>query len=51
LADNRILECAVAAVSDVVPSGDKHLLVLDNFRGIDVVTVSDLSYRWPASGR
>lgn len=39
--DNRILECAVAADSDVIVTGDRHLLALGNFQGIDVMTVTD----------
>jgi predicted nucleic acid-binding protein len=36
--DNRILECAVAAKSDVVVTGDGHLLSLGSYRGIRMVT-------------
>ena len=43
--DNRIVECAVAAGSDVIVSGDKHLLGLGSFRGIEVMTVSDFLQR------
>jgi predicted nucleic acid-binding protein len=43
--DNRIVECAVAAGSDVIVSGDKHLLALGSFRGIEVMTVSDFLQR------
>jgi putative PIN family toxin of toxin-antitoxin system len=32
--DNRILECAVAGEADYVITGDKHLLSLQNYRGI-----------------
>lgn len=39
-ADNRILECAVASSSDVIVSGDSHLLQLGTFRGIAVMTVA-----------
>jgi putative PIN family toxin of toxin-antitoxin system len=35
--DNRVLECAVAAGSDVIVTGDKHLLALGSFCGIDIV--------------
>jgi predicted nucleic acid-binding protein len=45
--DNRIVECAVAAGSDVIVSGDKHLLALGSFRGIEVMTVSDFLQRGP----
>jgi predicted nucleic acid-binding protein len=38
---DRILECAVGAGSDVVVSGDAHLLVsLGEFRGIKIMNVS-----------
>jgi len=39
--DNRVLECAVAAGSEVVITGDRHLLELGTFRGINMTTVSD----------
>lgn len=32
--DDRILECAVAAETEVIVSGDTHLLSLGSFRGI-----------------
>ena len=40
--DNRVLECAVAADSEVIVSGDSDLLRLGNFRGIDIMKASDL---------
>ena len=49
--DNRIVECAVAAGSDVIVSGDKHLLALGSFRGIEVMTVSDFLQRKPRPER
>jgi putative PIN family toxin of toxin-antitoxin system len=39
-ADNAIIECAVAAGSEAIVSGDKHLLSLGSFRGIPVMTVA-----------
>ena len=39
--DNRVLECAVAGQADLIISGDKHLLNLKNFQGINVVTPAD----------
>jgi predicted nucleic acid-binding protein len=39
--DNRGLECAVAAGSDAIVTGDSHLLVLKQFRGADIVTVGE----------
>ena len=43
--DDRILECAVAAGSQVIVTGDKHLLVLGSFRGVEVMTVSEFLQR------
>jgi len=37
-ADNRILECALASGAEAVVSGDVHLLNLENFRGIPIVS-------------
>ena len=38
--DNRILECAVAAGSDFIVSGDvRHILPLGSYAGISIVTV------------
>lgn len=37
-ADNRILECAVEAQADVIVSGDRHLIALGTFQGIEIVT-------------
>jgi predicted nucleic acid-binding protein len=39
--DNRILECAVAAGSDVIVTGDAHLLQLGAYRGISIMKVAD----------
>lgn len=39
--DNRILECAAAAKSDFIVTGDRHLLRLGKFRGMPVVKVAD----------
>jgi len=40
-ADNRVLECAVEGRADLIISGDHHLLDLKEFRGIQIVRVSD----------
>jgi uncharacterized protein len=37
-ADNRILECAIAASAEYLVSGDKHLLKLKSHSGIEVVS-------------
>jgi uncharacterized protein len=39
--DNRILECAVAAGSDYMVTGDKDLLRLGRYDSIRVLSVSD----------
>ena len=36
--DNRILECAVEARAQVIVSGDRHLLVLQAYKSIPIVT-------------
>jgi len=36
--DNRFLECAVAAGAEMIVSGDRHLLGLKEFRGIQIVS-------------
>ena len=36
--DDKFLEAAVAGNTDYVVSGDQHLLDLESFRGIDIVT-------------
>lgn len=36
--DNRILECAVKAKADYIVSGDKRLLGLKNYKGIQCIT-------------
>ncbi len=39
--DNRILECAIAAKSDFIVSGDaRHMLPLAQYKGIPIVKVS-----------
>jgi putative PIN family toxin of toxin-antitoxin system len=47
--DNRIVECAMASASEIIVSGDRHLLALDHFRGISVLRVGDFLLR--KSGR
>jgi uncharacterized protein len=39
--DNRILECASAGRADAIVTGDKALLQLKNFEGIDVLTLRE----------
>jgi predicted nucleic acid-binding protein len=38
--DNRIPECAVAAGSDVIVTGDAHLLQLGAYLGIKIMKVA-----------
>ncbi len=37
--DNCVLECAVAGKADWIVSGDRHLLRIDSYDGIAIVTV------------
>jgi hypothetical protein len=37
LDDNRVLECAIAAEANYIISGDKHLLDLGEYQGIEVL--------------
>jgi putative PIN family toxin of toxin-antitoxin system len=37
--DNRVLECAVSGQADWIVSGDRHLLGMVNYGGIEIVTV------------
>lgn len=48
--DNRILECAQAAGSGYVVTGDKHLLNLGSFENIPIVTVAAFLDRERATG-
>ena len=44
--DDAILGCALAAGADVIVSGDRHLLNLKHYRGIDIVTPAAASERF-----
>lgn len=37
--DDQFLACALAGKADVIISGDKHLLSLENYRGIPILSV------------
>lgn len=37
-ADNKVLECAVKSGADYIISGDSHLLDLENFRGVEILS-------------
>ncbi|MBI5681881.1 MAG: putative toxin-antitoxin system toxin component, PIN family [Deltaproteobacteria bacterium] len=39
--DNRVLECALSANVDFIISGDKHLLNLKAFQGIEILSPED----------
>ncbi|MEI7961554.1 MAG: putative toxin-antitoxin system toxin component, PIN family [archaeon] len=39
--DNKVLEVAIEANVDFIVSGDKHLLKLKEFRGINILTAKD----------
>lgn len=41
-ADNRVLECAVAAGASAIVSGDHHLLRLATFEGIEILTALEV---------
>ena len=36
--DNKVLECAISAGSEFIITGDNHLLRLENFKGIEILT-------------
>lgn len=48
--DNRVLECATAAHSEFVVTGDADLLALGSFRGIAIVTVSSFLDKFDVQG-
>ena len=40
--DNMLLECAVEANADYIISGDKHIKKLKQYKGVRIISVSDL---------
>lgn len=40
-ADNMVLDCALSCGADAVVSGDRHLLALRSFEGIQIVTPAE----------
>ena len=44
--DNAVLECAIAGQARFIITGDLDLLVLKNFRGIEIVRAADFLARW-----
>ena len=47
--DDAILECALAAAATVIVSGDRHLLALGTFRGIEIVPPAEILKRLAGS--
>ncbi len=46
--DDAVLACAVAARAEAIVSGDRHLLDLESYQGIPILTASDLIARLTA---
>jgi predicted nucleic acid-binding protein len=44
--DDKVLACAITASVDLIVSGDSHLLDLNEFEGIKIVTVNQLLERY-----
>jgi len=44
--DNKILESAVGAKADFIITSDKHLLVMEKFQGIKIVTPAGFWQSW-----
>jgi putative PIN family toxin of toxin-antitoxin system len=38
--DNRILECALVANAEAIVTGDRHLLALGSYQGVQVITLA-----------
>ena len=36
--DDKVLECAVAGNADYIVSGDSHLLDIEEYRGVEIVS-------------
>jgi putative PIN family toxin of toxin-antitoxin system len=49
--DNRILECAAAAGSEYLVSGDKHLLKVGQYQGVKIVTPAEFVEMMAQRGR
>ena len=45
-ADDRVLEAAVAGKADVIVSGDHHLLALETFREIPIISAAEFVARY-----
>ena len=44
--DNRILECAVTAETEVIVTGDRHLLFIKQYQGIQVIRLAEFLSRF-----
>ncbi|WP_456475636.1 putative toxin-antitoxin system toxin component, PIN family [Candidatus Pyrohabitans sp.] len=42
-ADNKVIECAVEGKADYIVSGDRHLLNLQDYKGIRIVKASEMA--------
>ncbi len=49
--DNRILEAAITGGAVYIVSGDRHLLQMKMFRGVEIVNVNDFIDRIERAGR
>lgn len=47
--DNKVIECAVASQSEIIISGDKHLLQMREYQAIQIMKVSDYLQRYSHS--
>jgi predicted nucleic acid-binding protein len=45
--DDKIVECAVAARSDYIVTGDKHLLMLGSYRGTRIAKAAEFLALYP----
>ncbi len=45
--DNRILECAAEYEADYIVSGDKHILDVKKYRGIEILTPAEFIKKLP----
>jgi len=48
--DDRILEAAVEGCADCIVSGDKHLLRMKTFQGIEILKVGEFLLRIASEG-
>lgn len=48
--DNRILECAVAGGAELIVTGDRAMLHLKEFEGVEIISLREFLKRVPVSG-